>query len=86
MDPLEAPTSCSSRYTCTHGSYTCPSPAQKPCPNLCPPPCDPCVLMQVYSGGEYNLYEHAPINSGGGAQLERRQVLLGLFSKKKCEA
>ena len=86
MDPPHAPTSCSGRYTCTHGSYTPPRPAQKPCPNPCTPNTCLIVLIQVYSGGEYNLYEHAAINSGGGAHLERRQVLLGLFSKKKSEA
>ena len=69
MDPPQAPTSCSDRYTCTNDRYTCPSPAQKPCPNLCPPPCDPCVLMQVYSGGEYNLHEHATREWGGRAHL-----------------
>ena len=86
MDPPHAPTSCSGRYTCTHGSYSLASPAQKPCPNPCTPNTCLAVLIQVYSGGEYNLYEHAAINSGGGAHLERRQVLLGLFSKKKSEA
>ena len=69
MDPPHAPTSCSGRYTCTHGSYSLPSLAPKPCPNLCPPPCDPCVLMQVYSGGEYNLYEHATREWGGWVHL-----------------
>ena len=66
MDPPQAPTSCSGRYTCTNGRYTRPSPAQKPCPNLHPPPCDPCGLMQVYSVGEYNLYEHATRERAGG--------------------
>ena len=86
MDPPKAPTSCSGRYTCTHGSYSPPSPAQKPCPNPCTPQTCLTVLIQVYSGGEYNLYEHAARKNGGGAQFTYRQVLLGLFSKKKSEA
>ena len=86
MDPPHAPTSCSGRYTCTHGSYSPPSPAQKPCPNPCTPNTCLAVLIQVPSGGEYNLYEHAPINTWGWGQLDFRQVLLGLLSQKKCEA
>ena len=86
MDPPHAPTSCSGRYTCTHGSYTPPRPAQKPCPNPCTPNTCLAVLIRPYPGGEYNLHEHAPINTWGGGQLDFRQVLLGLLSQKKCEA
>ena len=69
MDPPHAPTSCSGRYTCTHGSYTPPRPAQKPCPNPCTPNTCLAVLIRPYPGGEYNLHEHAPINTWGGGAV-----------------
>ena len=88
MGPPQAPTSCSGRYTCqcTHGSYSLPSPAQRPCPNPCTPQTYLTVLIQMYSGGEYNLYEHAARKNGGGAQFTYRPVRCcwGFFRRKKA--